>query len=237
MRNDPADGGGATAIRARSRGADRMPALVITFCVTRGALLDAIVVAIRLSDGSGPPHPVVLVMSPQQLCLRVDHPGHSVYVQVAAAFADGEGAMLVSLRRLRRILRMERREPRISARAEGQLVLERPVVALGYVDSNYELDSPLCPDQPWAEADVVLDMSRLVAHPKRKRAVVEALLLDPRNASRSDQALAPVAGVTPQYIGQVRRRILSINNSSGFRIATRNGTTYQINTARIGKRR
>lgn len=67
-----------------------------------------------------------------------------------------------------------------------------------------------------------------------KRRAVKTLLTDPEWSSWTDVAIAKACGVSSNFVGDVRRIINPINDSP-TRTATRNGATYEQNTANIGK--
>lgn len=68
-----------------------------------------------------------------------------------------------------------------------------------------------------------------------KRRAVETMLDDPEWSEWSDVAIAKAAGVSSNFVGDVRRIINPINDSH-TKTVTRNGKTYQQNTAKIGTR-
>lgn len=78
------------------------------------------------------------------------------------------------------------------------------------------------------------------AHGKRrsdedKRRAVEAALAHPYHAQFSNRQIAEHIGVTPEYISRVTPSIDRSIDRPAVRTVTRNGTTYQQNTANIGK--
>lgn len=69
-----------------------------------------------------------------------------------------------------------------------------------------------------------------------KRRAVLTLLNDPEWAAWSDREIARQCGVGNKFVGDVRKSICVPNTDSVERTVTRNGTTYQQNTANIGER-
>ncbi len=69
-----------------------------------------------------------------------------------------------------------------------------------------------------------------------KRQAVERALAHPKAASMTDVAIAQHCGVSSHTIGNYRKTIIENFNDSFARTVTRNGTTYLMNTKRIGDR-
>ncbi len=69
-----------------------------------------------------------------------------------------------------------------------------------------------------------------------KRLAVEAALKHPRAASLSTRDLAKHCGVSRMAVQRAKDSICHIVTDDGERTVTRNGTTYPMNTAKIGKR-
>ncbi len=69
-----------------------------------------------------------------------------------------------------------------------------------------------------------------------KRRAVEAALSHPFHAKYSNREIARHIGVTPEYISRMATSIDRSIDRSDTRIVTRNGTTYEMNTANIGAR-
>lgn len=67
-----------------------------------------------------------------------------------------------------------------------------------------------------------------------KRRAVETMLSDAEWSEWSDVAIAKAAGVSSNFVGDVRRIINPINDNH-TKTVKRNGKTYQQNTASIGK--
>lgn len=69
-----------------------------------------------------------------------------------------------------------------------------------------------------------------------KRKAVETLLKDAEWSAWSDRKIAEVCGVGNQLVGEVRR-VICVNHTDtpATRTVERNGTTYQQNTANIGR--
>lgn len=67
-----------------------------------------------------------------------------------------------------------------------------------------------------------------------KRRAVLTLLNDPEWAAWSDREIARQCGVGNKFVGDVRKTICVPNTDGAERSVTRNGTTYQQNTANIG---
>ena len=67
-----------------------------------------------------------------------------------------------------------------------------------------------------------------------KRRVVEVLLKDDEWRQWSDTKIAQQCGVTQPFVGKLRDELGLSHN--GYKIVTRNGTTYTQDTANIGKR-
>lgn len=68
-----------------------------------------------------------------------------------------------------------------------------------------------------------------------KRRAVETLLSDPEWVQWSDSEIARRCAVSHPFVGNIRESILKPLQDSP-RLATRNGTTYAVNTANIGRR-
>ncbi len=67
-----------------------------------------------------------------------------------------------------------------------------------------------------------------------KQRAVKAALAHPNGVNRSDREIAKHVGVSHETVRQWRERICQ--NLTDNRTVTRNGTTYQQNTANIGRK-
>lgn len=72
-----------------------------------------------------------------------------------------------------------------------------------------------------------------------RRASVIAQLCDPETSQWSDRAIARVAGVSPQTVGNWRRKLSALNDpedaDADERLYHRGGKTYRMQTKKIGK--